>query len=747
MNYRISRSSLLSISFLLLLLVVAAMAAATFAVYYKGMTFGNDYFYHSAWFIILWLLLAIIGCIALFQNIPKRRWPVLMVHLSLIWILFGAFLTHFTGREGTTCLVKGEKVNSFTVSQNKEQAFFPFSVTLKDFRIEYYPGSASIEDYRATLNITDGVKNIEMPLSMNHIAEYRGYRFCISHFTHDLKGIAVMVSRDCWGIPVSYSGYLLFSAAMIWSLLVRGSRFRALLKRMAKYALLLLLVLGSDKISAKPRIIDRAAAEELGRLQIVYNGRIAPVNTLATDFTVKLTGNRSPDGMSADQFFWSWVFFFDDWKKEPVIEIRNIGLRDFLKMGRFIPLTHLFSYSEGYCLSSLLNHSVSMKPDKLQQAAITLNEKVQMCMMLHKGELLKMFPFSISGRVVWLSPTGRLPDAMGMKEYRFVKNIFPLLQRCAEDGNKKSASLLIAKFRKFQEINSGNILLSSPEVEAELFYNSFNVLLFLYRFSLFFGTAGFMVCLYLLLCRTGSNASLNKWWRLAGRVYIGLLLPTAGLLSVFLALRWYITGHIPLSNGYESMLAIAFSAQILGSIFSRRIRILAPMTYLISGFFILVASLSFSDPQISHLMPVLGSPLLSLHVSVIMISYALLSFSFLVSFTSLLLRVVRQDDSLLNRMKDLSLLFIYPALVMLGMGIFIGAVWANVSWGSYWSWDAKEVWALITLLVYSVPLHNQKFGSLAHPLYFHLYVCAAVLTAVMTCFGVNYLLGGMHSYA
>jgi ABC-type transport system involved in cytochrome c biogenesis permease subunit len=203
-----------------------------------------------------------------------------------------------------------------------------------------------------------------------------------------------------------------------------------------------------------------------------------------------------------------------------------------------------------------------------------------------------------------------------------------------------------------------------------------------------------------------------------------------------------------MSNGYETMLLMAWFIQLITLLLYHRFRILLTFGFLLSGFFLLVSHISQMDPQIGRLMPVLNSPLLTIHVSIIMMSFALLSLTFFCGLTALGLRLFKKGgDETIAALGMLSRVFLYPALTTLGLGIFIGAIWANISWGTYWSWDPKEVWALITFMVYAVVVHTQSLPVFRKPMAYHIYVTLAFLTILMTYFGVNYILGGMHSYA
>lgn len=241
-------------------------------------------------------------------------------------------------------------------------------------------------------------------------------------------------------------------------------------------------------------------------------------------------------------------------------------------------------------------------------------------------------------------------------------------------------------------------------------------------------------------CLTLGFISLFRW-RMVKRLCYTLLVVCFAALTLCLILRWIIAEHIPMSNSYETMLVLAWLIQLLTLVVSRRFSIMLTFGLLMSGFFLLVSHFSFMDPEMSHMMPVLQSPLLALHVSIIMMAYALLSITFICGVTGLVVPRLRDQLQLLSR------IMLYPALTTLGIGIFLGAIWANISWGTYWSWDAKESWALITFMTYAVAAHTQSLPRLQRPVVYHTFMTLAFLVLLMTYFGVNYLLGGMHSYA
>jgi cytochrome c-type biogenesis protein CcsB len=359
---------------------------------------------------------------------------------------------------------------------------------------------------------------------------------------------------------------------------------------------------------------------------------------------------------------------------------------------------------------------------------------------LRQGMPLKIFP-APSGNVqhmtpvTWYAPTDELPDEMDAERKKYIQDAFSLLYKYALNGQWGQMDQMLTKMQQYQLRYGAASLPSKTQTWAEHIYNKVP-----------FATILFMVCLtmaFLTLIR-------KKWMQRIGLTVLGLSFLA---LTFGMALRWIISGTIPMSNGYETMLTMAWFVMLISLLMYRRFPVILTFGLLLSGFFLLVSHISQMDPQIGHLMPVLSSPLLTIHVSVIMMAYALLSITFLTGIWGLITAMKNyrkpKDSSLftLHSSLQMSQLFLYPALTCMGLGIFIGAIWANVSWGTYWSWDPKETWALITFMVYAVPVHQQSISWLRNPRHYHLYMVLAFLTILMTYFGVNYFLGGMHSYA
>ena len=320
---------------------------------------------------------------------------------------------------------------------------------------------------------------------------------------------------------------------------------------------------------------------------------------------------------------------------------------------------------------------------------------------------------------------------MDAEHKKYIREVFTLLNGEIQAGHFERANQFLDKMLEYQQTFGQRSLPSPTRVQAEHIYNQIP-----------FATILFMVCLTIGILAFGLQLFGRRLPGLKGLLAMVFL-----ALTCCLALRWMITGHVPMANGYETMLFLAWAVMLLAFAASRHFPVMLTFGFLLAGFFLLVSHISQMDPQITHLMPVLNSPLLTIHVSVIMMAFALLALTFATSLTALCTphsSLHTPHSTHQESLTTLSLLLLYPALSCLGFGIFIGAIWANVSWGTYWSWDPKETWALITFMVYAVPAHKSFQQS---PFRYHLYMSLAFLTIIMTYFGVNYLLGGMHSYA
>ena len=612
-------------------LIIVCIGFATVIEKSRGTDFVSEYIYGAWWFSALWAILTVAALYYIMKQQLYKRVAVMLLHVSFVVILAGALVTHLTAQRDTIHL---RIANTHNLSPTTQ-------ITLKAFRIINYPGTDAPLDYQSVILHNEE----EVLVSMNHIGHIDGYRLFQKSYDTDGEGVTLGYSYDPYGIAITYFGYLMLLVGIIATLFSRHTQMRALYRKAITIALLLVSI--SASADDKLPVVDEDIAHRMGTINVLYNNRICPLNTVATDFVMKITGSASWKGYSADEVFFSWMIYYMPWEKELLVNNTRKGGE----------------------------------------------ERNAVVEMFYNGQFTKIFPYRIGDAVDWYSPGGQvLPREIPVKEQFFIKQSMDFLTESIVTGQKERAFEIIAKIKLFQREMIGDVLPSEHKTEAELFYNKLRSI----KFPI--------------------------------------------LVTLQLGLRWWLSGHIPLSNGYETMLFMAWVLLVLTVVLFRKFRIILWLGPLATLCCLLVAMIAGSGSQITPLMPVLQSPLLSLHVMTVMCAYALFALQMLIGIYAFW-------TSNLERITALSQLLLYPAVFLLTIGIFLGAVWANVSWGNYWSWDPKESWALITLMIYAVPLHKASIGIFRNPRFYHLYIVIAFLAVLITYFGVNYLLGGMHSYA
>ena len=750
------------IIFILYILVLVCMAAATIVEKSQGTDYAHAHYYGAWWFILIWAVLAALGAFYIIKRKVKCA-STLALHLSFIIILAGALLTHISAKRGMIHLRIGQPTDTY-MAQDEEQGMkeekLPFSLCLQKFEAKMHDGTNAVADYSSKFTVIDGDDKSEGEVSMNNIYSHRSYRLYQSSYDEDGKGSVLAINADPYGIPVTYTGYALLFISLVWMLFDPKGGYRKLLKSplLKKGALMTALILSMGNIQtlhAEPAtgnlqnaVLPKETAEKFGELHILYNDRICPVQTFALDFCKKIYGARSYQGLTAEQVLSGWVFYGNTWASEPFIKIKSGEMKTAMNLPDYASLNTFFNREMGgYTIGQYVQEYYNGQQDKFHQQAADIDGKIQIIMELREGISLKVLPYTFTqnvkatkdhsfikaGTTTWFSPVDKLPQAVEHQHALYIRNVFSLLNGDVKAGNTSRVNEFFVKMKKYQEVSSGNSLPTATQYKAERINNAFPFATILFMANL---TLGFIALFYTIYRMT------KKREIKALNIALPILLGVSFLALTFgLALRWIISGNIPMSNGYESMLTVAWFVMLISILMQLRIRIVMVFGFLISGFFLLVSHINQMDPAIGQMMPVLNSPLLSIHVSIIMMSYALLSLTFICGIMGISLRSHGEELQALSR------IFLYPALTTMGFGIFIGAIWANVSWGNYWSWDSKETWALITFMIYAVVVHTQSLPVFRKPLVYHIYITLAFLSIAMTYFGVNYFLTGMHSYA
>ena len=698
-------------------LIVVCIGFATVIEKYRGTAFVGDNIYGAWWFSALWSVLTVAALAYIVQQRVYKRFAVLLLHLSFVVILAGALTTHLTARSGTVRLRTGVPEMTY-VDHDRRVHHLPFMLVLKEFRIVNYPGTDAPLDYQSTIQCTihnaqctmmGALKN-EFLVSMNHIGSIDGYRLFQQSYDSDGQGVTLGLSYDPYGIAITYAGYLLLLIGIIATLLSRKTQMRALYRKavtvvMFFFSISISAVANSSLFTFHSSLpsVPADIAHRMGTISTLYNNRICPLNTVATDFTLKLTGSTSWHGYSADEVFFSWMIYYDPWEK-----------------ALLRPTPQPLPAREGS------DYSKDQKQADERRAIVE---------MFYSGQFLKIFPYSIGDAVTWYSPGSQvLPREIPVKEQFFIKQSMDFLTEAIVTGQKDRAIEIIAKIKLFQREQAADVLPSDTKTKAEIFYNTLRS----QKWPVFLAlTLSLLLCVLIFVGNlTSKFSTIAVWFTVFLFAYVTLQH----------AIRWWLSGHIPVSNGPETMLFMAWVLLLLTALLRRKFPIIIGFGPLVASFCLLVALLGGKGSDITPLMPVLQSPLLSVHVMTVMCAYAIFAIQLLLGLQALLLTKKKQAAAL-ERTTALSQFLLYPAIFLLTIGIFLGAVWANVSWGTYWQWDPKESWALIALLVYAVPLHTASIPAFRRPRVYHLYMVLAFLAVLITYFGVNYLLGGMHSYA
>ena len=750
------------IIFILYILVLVCMAAATIVEKSQGTDYAHAHYYGAWWFILIWAVLAALGAFYIIKRKVKCA-STLALHLSFIIILAGALLTHISAKRGMIHLRIGQPTDTY-MAQDEEQGMkeekLPFSLCLQKFEAKMHDGTNAVADYSSKFTVIDGDDKSEGEVSMNNIYSHRSYRLYQSSYDEDGKGSVLAINADPYGIPVTYTGYALLFISLVWMLFDPKGGYRKLLKSplLKKGALMTALILSMGNIQTlhaesatgnlQNAVLPKETAEKFGELHILYNDRICPVQTFALDFCKKIYGARSYQGLTAEQVLSGWVFYGNTWANEPFIKIKSGEMKTAMNLPDYASLNTFFNREMGgYTIGQYVQEYYNGQQDKFHQQAADIDGKIQIIMELREGISLKVLPYTFTknvkatkdhsfikaGTTTWFSPVDKLPQAVEHQHALYIRNVFSLLNGDVKAGNTSRVNEFFVKMKKYQEVSSGNSLPTATQYKAERINNAFPFATILFMANL---TLGFIALFYTIYRMTKKKEI--KVLNIALPILLGISFLA---LTFGLALRWIISGNIPMSNGYESMLTVAWFVMLISILMQLRIRIVMVFGFLISGFFLLVSHINQMDPAIGQMMPVLNSPLLSIHVSIIMMSYALLSLTFICGIMGICMRSHGEELQALSRV------FLYPALTCMGFGIFIGAIWANVSWGNYWSWDSKETWALITFMIYAVVVHTQSLPVFRKPLVYHIYITLAFLSIAMTYFGVNYFLTGMHSYA
>ncbi len=672
---------------------------------------------------------------------------------------------------------------NFSMVYGSKEYTTPFAVRLNDFKLERYPGSNSPSSFESEVTLFDnrfGGVEFDQKIFMNNVLDYDGYRMFQSSYDQDELGTILSVNHDWWGTVVTYIGYALMMLGMALTLISKKSRFNILRKKIkemrVKSILVGLLVSSSILVSAqeehdynhsheahdhkhdnptdiKKVVIDAAHAEKFSKLLVQDNaGRIKPMHTMASEVLRKVSGKELLNNQNATQVFIGMMYNAIQWRNTPLIKVRNPELEE--KLGaknHYITFVDLFNEDFSYKIAQdveIANRKKPAEQSKYDKEVLKVDERANISFMVFNGSFLRLFPKYKDENNTWYT-------SADYKEFTthdsiFVKAMVPMYMNAISQSlltnDWSKADSVLKHISDYQYKFGGDVIPVQSKLDMEIRYNKLQIFKKLF---MYYALVGVLMLFFLF----ADIISPRKWKVIAARVLTYVLIILFLMHAGGLAMRWYITGHAPWSNGYESMVWIAFVTLLAGFIFSKSSKMTIAATAVLSSLILMVAHLNFMDPEITPLVPVLKSYWLMIHVAIITGSYGFLGLGAIVGLMNLLLMIFRtkkNDDRIGKTLKELTFInemTLTVGLFMAAIGTFLGGVWANESWGRYWGWDPKETWALVIVLFYAMLLHLRFIPKANGKYLFNTLALFGFSTVIMTYFGVNYYLSGLHSYA
>ena len=657
----------------------------------------------------------------------------------------------------------------------------PFDVKLNDFIAQKYPGTEkSYSSYESKVEVINGNEKFDYHIYMNHVLDYKGYRFFQASFDEDEKGTILSVNHDFWGTWITYIGYFLLYFALMAIMFTKHSRFADLKRKLEKVKLkkakltfvALLLSLSGFSQTHEEKMFDVKAidsliqkfkvkeehAEKFGKLVIQdIGGRMKPINTFSSELIRKVSHSNTYKGMNADQVFLSMTQFPNAWYQIQMIYIREgndsirkiIGIPADQKLAAFI---NFFDEKGNYKLSNYLDAAYkTANPNKFEQDFVETDKKVNLLSSALFGSILKIFPIPNDENNKWVSFPELSETKMTGVDSTFTKQIIPIylasLSNASQKGDYKEADFYLDGIQKFQKKYGEKVIPSEDKINSEILYNKINIfknLFFLYMFG-----GILMIVLVVLKIFNEKNKVLNFLVNFM-HIFIALLFLSH---TIGLAARWYISGHAPWSNAYEAIVYVAWATMFFGLAFDIKSKLTVAASAFVTSMILMAAYANWVDPEIANLQPVLNSYWLMIHVAVIVASYGPFALGMILGVVSLLLILFTNENNKvkmelnIREITYINEMALTIGLILLTIGNFLGGQWANESWGRYWGWDPKETWALISIMVYAFVIHMRFVPALRGKWVFNLMSMFAFLSILFTYYGVNFHLVGLHSYA
>ena len=663
----------------------------------------------------------------------------------------------------------------FYLSYGSDEVQLPFSIKLNDFIAEKYPGTeSSYSSFKSKVTVEDNEK-FDYDIFMNNILNYKGYRFFQASFDPDEKGTVLSVNDDFWGTFITYAGYLLLFFSMTAIFFIGNTRFRLLAKQLNKKTSLIIFLLSSSLISAqsldanlKTEFIDSIISESaiskdhassFGKIVIQDSGgRMKPANTFSSELLRKVSRSNSYNGLNSDQVLISIMNNPGVWFNAPIIYIKSgqkgdtikkiIGVDEKIKKA---PLVSFFDSLGNYKLAANLEKAyLSNVPSQIEKDIIEIDRRVNLLYSALEGKIMRIFPVPNDINNKWISYPEITEYNYEGADSLYVNNVlnlyFQTLRVATQDQDYTQSEELLESIKGFQKKYGSQVMPSDFKINSEVVYNKVDIFNRLYKWYLFAGLGLLLILIFQIFYNNKFSSHLIK-------IFESLIITLFVFNTIGLAARWYIAGHAPWSDAYESIIFVAWATVIFGIIFGRKSYFTLASSTFVASIILSIAHMNWLDPSIANLQPVLDSYWLMIHVAVIVGSYGPFAIGMILGIVTLILTIIatKKNRKIFSRkLEELTIvneLSLTIGLVMLTIGNFLGGMWANESWGRYWGWDPKETWALISIMIYTAVLHLRIVPKLNNKWLFNLMSIISFAAIMMTYFGVNFYLVGLHSYA
>ena len=668
----------------------------------------------------------------------------------------------------------------FYLSYGSKLIDLPFSIKLNDFIANKYPGTEkSFSSFKSKVSVIDQSKSFDYDIYMNNILDYKGFRFFQASFDPDEKGTVLSVNHDLIGTTVTYTGYILLYLSMCGIFFIGRTRFKTLSKSLSKLNQKTITLIfffmffynGNSQINKQNLLTQKIdfdslikvtafpdeQANKFGSLIIQdLGGRMKPANTFSSELLRKVSKRDQFNGLSSDQVLLSITNNPSIWYNVPIIYLKrgNDSIRTIAGINendKYAPLVSFFDRQGNYKIASQLENAYrTQTPNQFQKDFIELDRRINLLYSALEGKVLRIFPIPNDSLNKWVSfPEIDEVNFIG-NDSLYVKNVLPLyfqaLRLGKTNGDFSQSDELIESLKGFQRKYGSQVLPSTSKIKAEIFYNKYDIFKKLFSYYLYSSLILFTVLIIQILKE-------NKYLNFIKNLLIGIIILLFSLHTIGLISRGFISGHAPWSDAYESMIYVAWATLFFGLVFGRKSSLTISATTFVSSMTLMIAHWNWMDPSIANLQPVLNSYWLMIHVAVIVASYGPFSISMILGIISLFLIIILNKNNRTRvkvKIQELTIvneLSITIGLIMLTIGNFLGGMWANESWGRYWGWDPKETWALISIMVYAFVIHMRLIPGLRGKWLFNLMSIIAYSSILMTYFGVNFYLVGLHSYA